>query len=106
MEIVYCAHSHTTKILSTLICFYVIKKGFAPVDPFLIFPSDVLEVFDYEKEERLALDLSILRKCDRLWVFGEPYTPGVMTEVDTYKHEVNKYSVEHISWEELRSLVG
>ena len=104
-EIVYCAHSHETKIYSPAIFQFVLAKGFIPFDPFLVLPCSILELFNFNKEARLEMDLTILPRCDRLWVFSKtgipPFTPGTTREIEKW-HDLGRKE-GYFTWTELFS---
>jgi len=100
-EIVYCAHSHLTKYMSQVIFKHVLSKGYIPIDPFIIFPSEQLDYFGYDNNRRLDLDLTILSKCDRLWIFGQekpPFTFGVNMEYEWWKKNRSIRDIEIHQW--------
>lgn len=56
----------------------VIESGGVPLNPIL----NLHGVLDEESDRNTAIgiDLSLLRRCDELWVFGEP-TAGMRKEI-------------------------
>lgn len=57
---------------------YVIRSGGVPFNPILNLHGVLEEESD--RDTAINLDLSLLKKCDELWAFGEP-TAGMKIEI-------------------------
>lgn len=57
---------------------YVIESGGIPLNPILNLHGVLDEASD--RDTAISIDLSLLSRCDELWVFGEP-SPGMKREV-------------------------
>ena len=99
MKLAYTSHSYKTVDKSSPIALYVLKKGFIPVDPFLILPPPILDILELSEEERLQLDIEILGRCDEIWVFGDR-TYGVRAEIEWWIKNRGD-AVKYVRWEEL-----
>ena len=98
-KLVYTAHSHTTIDKSWQIVLFVLKKGYVPLDPFIVFPPELLDKIKLKKFERLALDMKLLDYVDELWIFGET-TYGVGKEIEWWKKH-KKTPIIYYSMEEV-----
>jgi len=98
-KLIYTAHSHNTKDKCGQIVRFVLSQGYLPLDPFTVFPSDILDNLKLKKFERLALDMKLLHYADELWVFGT-VTYGVSKEIEWWKKNKSE-PIMWISWEKL-----
>lgn len=57
---------------------YVIQSGCIPLNPILNLHGVLDEESD--RDTAIGIDLSLLERCDELWVFGEP-TAGMKKEI-------------------------
>ena len=57
---------------------YVIRSGGVPFNPILNLHGVLNEESD--RDTAINLDLSLLKRCDELWAFGEP-TAGMKIEI-------------------------
>ena len=97
---VYTAHHHKTKDKCPDIVRFVLSQNYLPVNPFVIFPSDILDSFKLKKFERLALDMKIMAKCDKLWIFGD-ITYGVSKEIEWWRKNKVWSAIQYFSWDRL-----
>lgn len=58
---------------------FVIRSGGVPLNPILNLHGVLDEKFD--RDTAICIDLSLLKRCDELWVFGEP-SVGMRKEID------------------------
>ena len=58
---------------------YAIDRGYIPVTPHLWLPAIVSE--ETERDLALAVDLSLLDRCDELWVYGDVISEGMKREI-------------------------
>lgn len=111
MKIIFTAQSKLNFYCRDVICEYVFKKGFLPLNPF--------RVFDYFLSDRVDRDIirqannQLIQKSDELWVFGN-ISDGVLFEINLAKHlnipikyfsignkieDINELSFENIKFE-------
>ena len=78
MKLVFTAQSKNYFYCRDVVCEYVIKQGYLPINPF--------RVFDYFLGDRVERDLirrgnnQLIRTCSELWVFGN-IADGVLFEI-------------------------
>ena len=78
MKLVFTAHSKYFFFCRDVVCEFVMKQGFLPINPF--------RVFDYFLSDRVNRNLvrrgnnQLIRTCDELWVFGN-IADGVLFEI-------------------------
>ena len=63
-------------------CKFVVDEGMIPLAPHLHYPQFLDDNNPQEREIGLMFSLSLLSKCDELWVFGR-ISKGVRGEIDT-----------------------
>jgi len=63
-------------------CKFVADEGMVPLAPHLHYPQFLDDDNPQEREIGLMFSLSLLSKCDELWVFGR-ISKGVRGEIDT-----------------------
>jgi len=63
-------------------CKFVADEGMVPLAPHLHYPQFLDDNNPQERELGLMFSLSLLSKCDELWVFGG-ISKGVRGEIDT-----------------------
>lgn len=83
MKVVYVASAYSGNIganveLTKAYSRYVVSQDAIPINPILNLHGVLDEATDREKA--IAIDLSLLQRCDELWVFGEP-TKGMKQEI-------------------------
>lgn len=71
-------------------CRYALKQGQIPLAPHLMFPQFMDDENPEERELALFMDVILLGKCDELWVFGDPISEGMKTEIDVAKKRKQK----------------
>jgi len=70
--LIYCAHRYHSSHYSLSICKFVLLRGGIPIVPFLVFPTNVVDGgMGMTREQILSLDISLMSKCDKLWVFSD-----------------------------------
>jgi hypothetical protein len=68
-------------------CREIIATGHIPFAPHLLYPQMLDENKRVDRLKGLSFGLAILPKCDAVWVFGNPITEGMDTEIETAKSE-------------------
>ncbi len=63
---------------------FVFKKGYVPLNPFMIFEYFMLDTIERDKIRKA--NNTLVRKTDELWVFG-PISDGVLAEIKLAKKE-------------------
>ena len=94
MKLVYPAFSKHLFYFRMHISAFVLKKGYAPINPFMNFEYFMLDTV--ERDVVRDANNSILRKADEVWVFGR-ISDGVLAEIRIAKETgkpVRYYSVE------------
>ncbi|HLD43306.1 MAG TPA: DUF4406 domain-containing protein [Candidatus Nanoarchaeia archaeon] len=93
MKLVYPAFSKHLFYFRMHISAFVLKKGYAPINPFMNFEYFMLDTV--ERDVVRDANNSILRKADEVWVFGR-ISDGVLAEIRIAKKTgkpVRYYSV-------------
>lgn len=78
-------------------CRFAAAKGCVPIAPHLFFPQFMKE--GTERELALSMDLRILERCDKLFVFGKRATSGMRAEIACAKKR--KMPIRFITEDEL-----
>ena len=65
-------------------CHAATQAGVVPIAPHLYFSSYLDDLIPEERNTGMQMGLDILRRCDELWVFGEP-TEGMRGEIELAK---------------------
>lgn len=65
-------------------CHAAVESGAVPIAPHLYFSAYLDDRIPEERVIGMEMGLDILRKCDELWVFGEP-TEGMRGEIELAK---------------------
>jgi len=78
MKLVYTAFSKHLFYFRMHISAFVLKKGYAPINPFMNFEYFMLDTV--ERDVVRDANNSILRKADEVWVFGR-ISDGVLAEI-------------------------
>lgn len=63
-------------------CRFALEQGQIPLAPHLMFPAFMTEE---DRELIMFMDLILLGKCQKLWVFGDTITAGMKAEIDVAK---------------------
>lgn len=58
---------------------FAVDSGAIPIAPHLLFPQFIKE--ETERELAMGMDLTVLRHCGELWVFGGNITEGMRAEI-------------------------
>lgn len=66
-------------------CRYVMDQGHAFFAPHLLYPVILEENTPEQRQLGLDMGLSMLAKCDNLWVCGDRISPGMQAEIDLAK---------------------
>jgi hypothetical protein len=86
-KIIFTAQSKRFFYCRDVICAYVLKQGYVPLNPF--------RVFGYFLGDQAERDLvrqgnfNLIRIADELWVFGRDIADGVLAEIK-YAHKLKK----------------
>lgn len=65
-------------------CHAATEAGVIPIAPHLYFSSYLDDLVPAERTAGMQMGLQILKRCDELWVFGEP-TEGMRGEIELAK---------------------
>ena len=63
-------------------CKQVVDKGCIPFAPHLLFPQFLNEEEPQDRELGIEFGLTILRRCDEFWMFGNSTSAGMQRELD------------------------
>lgn len=66
-------------------CREVLKQGFAPIAPHLLFPQFLDDTNPDEREQGIEMGLDLLNRCQELWAFGETISTGMKAEIQYAK---------------------
>jgi hypothetical protein len=61
---------------------FVATNGFIPITPHLLYPQFLNDSEEIERQIGLNCGLSLISKCDELWVFGETISKGMQGEIE------------------------
>ena len=78
-------------------CRFALAKGGVPIAPHLLFPQFMKE--STERELAMRMDLLILERCDKIFVFGKRASSGMQAEI-AYA-EKRKIPIRFITEDEL-----
>ena len=62
-------------------CRLAVSKGYIPLAPHLLYPQFMDDEDKKQRELGLRFALTLLGKCDELWVFGERISHGMAQEI-------------------------
>jgi hypothetical protein len=62
-------------------CRLAVSKGYIPLAPHLLYPQFMDDEDKKQRELGLRFALTLLGKCDELWVFGERVSSGMAQEI-------------------------
>jgi len=60
---------------------FAISKGYIPLTPHLLYPQFMDDDDKEQRELGLRFALTLLTKCEELWVFGERISDGMSREI-------------------------
>ncbi|GHU78166.1 hypothetical protein AGMMS49992_28110 [Clostridia bacterium] len=63
-------------------CLHALRNGYVPFAPHLHFPQFLNEADPAQRSLGLECGLTMLRKCDALFVYGEQVSSGMRREID------------------------
>ncbi len=63
-------------------CEYASNLDVIPLAPHTIFTQYLDDLKEKDRKKGLKMGLSLLRKCDELWVFGNLISNGMKTEIE------------------------
>lgn len=66
-------------------CKKAINKGYAPIAPHLFYPQFLEDNKIGEREIGIRCGLTLLKKSQEMWVFGNKYSSGMKREIDFAK---------------------
>jgi len=66
-------------------CRFAMEQGQIPLAPHLMFPQFMNDDDPAERELAIFMDVILLGKCDKLWVFGDTISAGMSIEIDVAK---------------------
>jgi len=88
MKIVYIAspyagdtEANTEKAIDY--CAFAVSRGVLPLAPHLLFPLFLDEDDIEQRELGLSFGITLLDKCDELWVCGDEVSKGMAAEIKT-----------------------
>lgn len=76
-------------------CRSVVERGGIPLAPNLLLPQFMDE--ETERELSLLMGITLMGKCDEIWVFGNRITAGMRGEIDRVerlKKKIRRFSEE------------
>ena len=81
-KLIYTAMSKKNFFQKWRIVKFVLEKGSAPLNPFMLFDYFLVDSVDHDLVRNA--NNTIIEKCDELWVFGE-IADGVKKEIEVAK---------------------
>lgn len=82
MKLVYTAFSKHNFYFRLFISKFVYKKGYIPINPFLI--SDYYLLDTVPRDTIRETNNTLVKRCDEIWVFGQ-ISDGVLREINIAK---------------------
>lgn len=82
MKLVYTAFSKHNFYFRLFISKFVYKKGYIPLNPFLI--SDYYLLDTVPRDTIRQTNNTLVKRCDEIWVFGQ-ISDGVLREINIAK---------------------
>lgn len=65
---------------------FTMEQGYTPIAPHLLFPQFLDDDIPEERDTAIKMNLSILKNCTELWVFGDTISKGMSIEIDVATH--------------------
>jgi hypothetical protein len=66
-------------------CRFVVKQGYIPIAPHLLFPQFLDDSDETERSLGLFFGNALMGKCMEVWVFGSRISPGMEAEIKRAK---------------------
>lgn len=83
----------------------VSECGLLPLAPHIIFSQWCNDTISEQREQGLKLGLSLLEKCDEMWVMGKKVSQGMQGEIDfAREHGIRTYFVPYPALKEYYSI--
>lgn len=70
-------------------CRYVVDQNHIPLAPHLLFPQFMDDSNLEERSKAIGFNLTLLKMCDEVWVFGDTISGGMEKEIEFAKR-INK----------------
>lgn len=67
-------------------CRTVMESGHAFFAPHLLYPAILDDAAPEQREMGMKMGISVLSRCDELWVFGDTISKGMQAEIDAANH--------------------
>lgn len=67
-------------------CRTVMESGHAFFAPHLLYPAILDDAAPEQREIGMEMGISVLSRCDELWVFGDTISKGMQAEIDAANH--------------------
>ncbi len=61
---------------------FAVDRGYLPITPHLLFPQFLDDGQQRERALGLFFGIVLMSKCSEVWVFGEPISSGMKTEIE------------------------
>jgi len=68
-------------------CRFAVSKGCIPLAPHLLYPQFMDDEDKEQREQGIRFALTLLAKCDELWVFGDKISVGMSREIAKAKRK-------------------
>ena len=68
-------------------CRFAVDSGCIPLAPHLYFPQFMDDGNRAERDLALFMDIVLLSKCSKLWVFGSHISKGMSIEIEKARHK-------------------
>ena len=63
-------------------CRFAISKGIIPLAPHLLYPQFMDDGDEKQRQLGLSFAITLLGKCDELWVMGDEISDGMLCEME------------------------
>ena len=78
-------------------CRYALDNNCIPIAPHLLFPQFLNNEKPTDRELAMFMNMTLLGKCDELWVFGDVISKGMAQEIE--KAEKRKMKIRYFQYE-------
>lgn len=97
--LIYCCYPSSALKFAGFIHEYVILKEGIPID-FVAMVDNTRRIELYIDENEIIADsITVMLRCDELWVFGDEISNGMQKEINAWKDARGNVGIKFISWQ-------
>lgn len=78
-------------------CKYAVDNKCIPIAPHLLFPQFMNDEEPIDRELAMSMNMVLLSKCEKLWVFGNTISQGMGQEIE--KAEKRRMKIRYFDYE-------